>query len=249
MGSGVSISGGSASSFSAFSIIPLALIIAVGVFFAVAAVLAVFVVIVVANRAEPDPSGRRPLAVYLFAVSFFSLFVTLFGTFAIVLGLVQLIGSHPDVVGAGRHPVGDSVARTVVLAGLVVVVAVLLLVTSLRRAMQLPEIRDRQPGPIIRVAQSYAASVSFASIVIAATSVVFFLYEVIRILAPGVFELSGSRVDAARSVIAALYLTFAAAAIVAAHARFLPDGGRRTLSGSDAAAVAGFSTPPPPPFA
>ncbi len=71
---------------------------AVGLFFGLSAIPAVFVVIVVANRADPDPSGRRPLAVYLFGVSFFPTFVVLFGTFAMVLGLVQLMGSHPDVI-------------------------------------------------------------------------------------------------------------------------------------------------------
>src|ERR1700677_3081962 len=91
------------------SIIPVSLAVAVGVFFGLAAIVSIFVVIVVANRADPDPSGRRPLAVYLFGVSFFSVFVVLFGTFAMVLGLVQLIGSHPGVVGVAKHPVGDSV--------------------------------------------------------------------------------------------------------------------------------------------
>ena len=97
------------------SIIPIALAIAVGLFFGLSGILAVFVVIVVANRAEPDPTGERPLAVYLFAVSFFSMFVVLFGTFAMVLGLVQLIGSHPAVASVSKHPVGDAVVRTVVL--------------------------------------------------------------------------------------------------------------------------------------
>jgi hypothetical protein len=232
------------------SIIPIALVVAVGVFFGLAAVVAIFVVIVVANRADPDPSGRRPLAVYLFGVSFFSLFITLFGTFAMVLGLVQLIGSHPGVVSTERHPVGDSVARTVVLGGIVVAVAVVLLTASLRRALRLPEMQAGQPGPVGRVAQSYAASVSFVCIFIAAVSVIVFLYEVVRILAPGVFELSGSRVGAARVVLSALYLTLASGAIVAAHARLLPDGGWRTLTGADGGAGVTFGAypiPPPPP--
>jgi hypothetical protein len=137
-----------------FSIIPIAVAIAVGLFFGLAAILAVFVIIVVANRADPDPTGRRPLAVYLFAVSFFSIFVVLFGTFAIVLGLVQLIGSHPGVASVSQHPVGDAVVRVVVLGGIIVAVAVLLLLTSLQRALAFPEVAHGQPGPVARVAQS-----------------------------------------------------------------------------------------------
>jgi hypothetical protein len=207
------------------SIIPVALAIAVGVFFGLSAIVAIFVVIVVANRADPDPTGRRPLAVYLFGVSFFSIFVVLFGSFAMVLGVVQLIGSHPGVVSASKHPVGDSVTRVVVLGGIIVAVAAVLLLTHLRRGQSLPEVANGQAGPVARVAQSYAASVSFLCVIIAAVSVVVFLYEVVRILAPGVFELTGTRVGAARVLIAALYLAFAAAGLVAAHARHLPSGG------------------------
>jgi hypothetical protein len=206
------------------SIIPIELAVAVGLFFGLSGILAVFVVIVVANRADPDPTGERPLAAYLFAVSFFSIFVVLFGTFAMVLGLVQLIGSHPGVASVSKHPVGDAVARIVVLGAIIVAVAVVLLQTHLRRALALPDVGRRQPGPIFRVAQSYAASVSVASVFICAVSLVVFVYEVLRILAPGVFELSGTRIAAARVVLAALYLAFASAALVAAHARLLPAG-------------------------
>ncbi len=232
------------------SIVPVALLVAVGVFFGLAAVVAIFVVIVVANRADPDPSGRRPLAVYLFGVSFFSLFIVLFGTFAIVLGLVQLVGSHPGVTGAFsqvKHPVGDSVARTVVLGGIIVSVAGLLLQIHGRRAMNLPEVAHNQPGPVARVAQSYAAAVSFVSIFIAAVSLIVFVYQAFRILAPGVFELSGSRVAAARVLLSALYLTFASAAIVLAHARLLPDQGWGPLRTAGAPVTPPMAPPTAPP--
>jgi hypothetical protein len=228
------------------SFIPIVLAVGVGVFFLLAAFVGIFVVIVVANRADPDPTGRRPLAVYLFGVSFFSVFVVLFGTFAIVLGLVQLIGSHPDVLSSARHPVGDAVARVVVLGGLIVGVAVLLLLSFLRRALRLPEVSQRQAGPVTRVAQSYAASVSFVSLFIGAISVVVFLYEVLRILAPGVFQLSGSRVDAARTLLAAFYLTLASGAVVAVHARLLPSVGFAHHPRSNPG-QGGFAPPPPSP--
>jgi hypothetical protein len=225
------------------SIIPIELAVAVGLFFGLSGILAVFVVIVVANRADPDPTGERPLAVYLFAVSFFSMFVVLFGTFAMVLGLVQLIGSHPGVASVSKHPVGDAVVRTIVLGGIIVAVALVLLQTHLRRALALPDVVRRQPGPIFRVAQSYGASVSIASVFIGAVSLVVFVYEVLRILAPGVFELSGTRVAAARVVLAALYLAFASAALIAAHARLLPSGRFAHLQ-----AEGPFPAPPPTPY-
>ena len=206
------------------SIIPIALAIAVGIFFGFSSILAIFVVIVVANRADPDPTGRRPRAVYLFAVAFFSVFVVLFGTFAMVLGLVQLIGSHPAVASVAKHPVGDAVIRVVVLGGVIVAVATMLLVTSLQRAVDLPELVHGPPGPVTRVAQSYAASVSFAALLIGAVSLVVFFYEAFRILAPGVFELTGTRVAASRVLLSALYLVFASAAVLLTHRRLLHAG-------------------------
>src|SRR4051794_31277527 len=90
---------------------------------------AVLVILIVANRADPDPTGRRPAVVYAFAVSFITLFVTLFSTFVIVSQLCSLIGSHhtssaqdqldsllsqDGFSGAvAKHPYGDSVARGV----------------------------------------------------------------------------------------------------------------------------------------
>ncbi|HVC70933.1 MAG TPA: hypothetical protein VNC61_11825 [Acidimicrobiales bacterium] len=228
------------------SIIPVAAAIAAGVFFGLLALVAIFVVVVVANRADPDPTGRRPLAVYLFGVSFFSMFVVLFGTFAIVLGLVQLIGSHQGVANGSLHPVGDAVTRVVVLGGIIVAVAAVLLVTMLRRGLRLPELAQEPPGPVTRVAQSYAASVSFASVLIGAVSLVIFVYEVFRILAPGVFELSGSRVGAARVLVAALYLAFSSAAVVAFHARFVSGRGWNRLGVTRV--DLGMTQPPPPPL-
>jgi hypothetical protein len=237
------------------SIIPVALAIAVGLFFGLSGILAVFVVIVVSNRADPDPTGRRPLAVYLFAVSFFSMFIVLFGTFAMVLGLVQLIGSHPGVASVAEHPVGDAVTRIVVLGGIIVLVGALLLHNSLRRALALPELSHGQAGPVSRVAQSYAASVSFAAVFIGAVSLVVFVYEALRILAPGVFELDGTRVAAARVLLAALYLAFASAAVVVAHARLLPPGGwahAQPSTGSPSQSDVGYGglppAPPPSPY-
>src|SRR4051812_40054897 len=94
----------------------------------------VFLVVVVANRADPDPSGQRPAVVYAFATSFLTLFVTLFATTALVAWLCQLIGSHgggmprvysdyEGISGGHLHPLGDAVARGAVMSGLIALVA------------------------------------------------------------------------------------------------------------------------------
>jgi hypothetical protein len=65
-----------------------------GVFEFIPLVLLGLIVLAVANagsgRQEPDPTGRRPYAIYLVSVIFVALFVLLFAATAIVSALVQL---------------------------------------------------------------------------------------------------------------------------------------------------------------
>jgi hypothetical protein len=164
-----------------------------------------------------------------------------------VLGLVQLIGSHPAVASVAKHPVGDAVVRIVVLGGIIVAVANMLLVTSLQRALAFPELKHGPPGPVTRVAQSYAASVSFAALVIGAVSLIVFFYEAFRILAPGVFELTGTRVAAARVLLSALYLALASAVVLIMHRRLLHVGEIGTGRGSGGDIGYGSVPPVAPP--
>jgi hypothetical protein len=66
---------------------------------AVLALLGVFVIIVVANRADPDPSGRRPQSVYFFAISFVTILMAIIGSMMIVVALVRFIGTHASPIG------------------------------------------------------------------------------------------------------------------------------------------------------
>jgi hypothetical protein len=236
------------------SILPAALLSIFGVFFALIALVGIFVVVVVANRAEPDPTGRRPLAVYYFAVSFFTLFASLFGSFVIVYGLVQLIGSHGGGQGGppSIHPVGDAVARLAIVGGIVTVVALVVLVVHLRRGLDLSGHADPHTGPIGRVAQSYVAAVSFVSILITVVSIVIALYETVRIIAPGVFEVQQTRVETLRPMLAAAYLALAALAVLMTHIHILPPDVRH-ISGTMTPPVSPPppsqpEPPPPPPF-
>jgi hypothetical protein len=219
LGSGVSV----------LSIVPAALIIAIGAFLAFSIAVGTLVIVIVANRAEPDRSGWRPWSVYFFGMSFISVFVTLFGTFAIVLGLVQLIGTHPGS-GLGfpssvaAHPIGDAVTRVVVMSALITVAGAVLLATHIRRGLALPEWRRGEHGPINRVAQSYVGAVCFVSLVIAASAFVSAGYQLFRVIAPGIFELSGPRVDAVRVLLASLYLMIASIFVAVMHAQIPPGG-------------------------
>jgi hypothetical protein len=196
----------------------------VGGFFVLAALVGIFVVIVVANRAEPDPTGRRPLAVYFFGVSFFMVYAALFASLGIVLSLVQLIGTHNGGQSSVNsiHPVGDAVARVVILSGIIVVVAVAVLFVHLRRGLEVSGRADPRMGPLGRVAQSYVTAVCFVAVIVTVVALVIALYETARIIAPGVFQVNGSRVDTLRPMLAAAYLALAALVVLMVHMRFVP---------------------------
>lgn len=232
-------------SVSALSIIPLVLILAIGAFLAASILVGALVIVVVANRAEPDPSGWRPWSVYFFGMSFVSVFVTLFGTFAIILGLVQLIGTHQLSsfgFSPSAHPIGDAVTRVVALSGLVTLVGAVIFATHIRRGLSLPEWRRGENGPVSRVVQSYVAAVCFVCLIVAAVAFVSAGYQLFRIIAPAVFDLSGPRVGAVRVLLASLYLMFASIVVAILHSQ-MPPGGifKRVSPASDPPANDPFS--------
>jgi hypothetical protein len=195
----------------------------------------VFVVVVVANRADPDLSGRRPAVVYALATAFLTLFVTLFATTALVAWLCQLIGDRPGhyeassfaassfAFGGHQHPLGDAVARGAVMSALVALVAGFVFVLHVRAAARasadLPTVE-----PVARVRSSYIAAVSFVTVTIIIVSAVVVLYDIFRGIAPGVFTESGrgGSIEVLRSMIPAFYLLVASLLILVAHLRFAP---------------------------
>ncbi len=108
----------------------------VGLIFELLAVLVVlspvgvFVIIVVANRADPDPSGRRPQSVYYFAASFVALTIAILSSAVLVSGAVVLVGNH-------SNSVMNSAARAIVVGGLATLISLYLLAVHLRRGLVL----------------------------------------------------------------------------------------------------------------
>jgi hypothetical protein len=192
---------------------------------AVLALLGVFVIIVVANRADPDPSGRRPQSVYFFAVSFVTIMTSIIGSTVVVSALVRFIGSHPN-------PISDSVARTVVLGGLITLVSTGLLVTHLRRGLTLALADPESTTPSRRIAQTYVAAVAFVVVVVLLVVTVLSVYLICALAGPGVFGSLGGRAIAGRYLIASVYVGAVSLTILWTHRNLVPPGlhffGRRT---------------------
>jgi hypothetical protein len=172
------------------------LIFEVFAFVAALSLIGIFVIIVVANRADPDPSGRRPQSVCYFAVSFLTLSLAIAGSATSVAGLVSVIGRLSNATT-------NAAARAIVLGGLIALVGVVLLAVHLRRGLDLARADGNTPGPSRRVGQSYISSVAFASVVSLVVFFVVSVYVVFMLVSPSVFGSLGGRANSLRVLIVA----------------------------------------------
>jgi hypothetical protein len=199
------------------------------------AVVGIFIIVVVANRADPDPSGRRPQSVYFFAVSFVTILTAVIASSVIVIALTLLIGSHPT-------PIADSIARVVVLGGLITLVSLALLITHLRQGLILAREGGDATNPSRRVGQTYVSVVSFVMVIILLVVIVLSTYLVFALIGPGVFGSFGGRSHLVRYLIDAVYIGVVAGVVLGTHRNLLTPGlhlfERRTATGS----------PPPSPM-
>jgi len=206
---------------------------------AVLTAIGALVILVVSNRADPDPSGRRPQSVYFFAVSFVTLMTSVIGSTVVVASAVQLIGRHPSTIN-------NEIARTVVLGGLITVVSLYLLLNHLRRGVALTGPEMEPTTPSMRVGQSYVGVVTFVSVLVLLVVTVLAIYLLFGIAGPGVFGSFGGRAPAVRYFIVSLYLGAAFSVILRTH-RDLVAPGLRPF-GLFISASAGTRPPPPPDF-
>ncbi|HMD46822.1 MAG TPA: hypothetical protein VKG43_11715 [Acidimicrobiales bacterium] len=217
----------------------------------------VLVLLVVANRAEPDQRGYRPFSVYLFAISFLAVFAAYYGSVVIVDAVVRLFAPHP-------FPIGNSVGRTCVIGGIILVLALLVLRYHLERGVRVASEDGRVDGPNARVLHSYASAVAFIGTVILVITTGLVIYRIFGLLSPTIFGGGGDRGSAFRSLIEIAYVALAAAFIVVFHLQWAPPqlrpglGGRSSAPRSSTPAApahaAPVSSPPPeasanmPPF-
>lgn len=173
-----------------------------------------YVIIVIANRADPDPSGKRPMAAYLFGGAFFSLWLSYSGSIIIVEALVSLM----DTVA----PNSNTVARIVVAGFLMVLVGGVAHMIHRQRGLALSDSETDPSSPTKRVMRSYVAAVSFITVLIVLISAIVLGYLIFQLVAPGVFGASGTRVDVLSSIIDWLYIVGATAFVFFSHQALAP---------------------------
>jgi hypothetical protein len=174
------------------------------------------VVLIVANRAEPDPRGMRPLTVYLFGMSFVTLQLTFAGSVLIMTAIFSLIAPH-------YSPMGNAVAREVLIGALFVVIAGSVWVLHLRRGI---ETAGGDVGPVrpnTRVMNSYAGVVAFVYLLELILSFGIAVYLLFALIAPGIFGSLGSSRSATLALLLDLtYIMVASAIVLMIHANLGP---------------------------
>lgn len=179
-------------------------------------ILLIPIILIVANRSEPDQRGLRPQSVYLFGMSFVTLQLTFAGSVLIVTSLVSLISPHVS-------PLTNSVARAVVIGALIVVLAGLTLVLHLGRGIETARGDTGVTGPNLRVMRSYAGVVGFIYFLQVIFALGVSIYLVFALIAPGVFGSIGqSRSGTLATLLDLVYVMLASAYIVAAHSAIGP---------------------------
>jgi hypothetical protein len=179
-------------------------------------VLLVPVILIVANRAEPDQRGLRPQSVYLFGTSFVSLQLAFAGSVLIVTSIFSLIAPH-------YSPLTNGIAREIVIGGVLVVLFGVTLILHIGRGIETARGDGALTGPNLRVMQSYAALVGFIYFLQFIISLAVAIYLLFALIAPGVFGSFGSSRSGTLSILLDLvYVMVASGIIVMAHSSLGP---------------------------
>lgn len=152
-----------------------------------------YIIIVVANRAEPDPTGRRTSAIYHVGTAFIALWLEIAGVITIFVTLFALIGAGSSTYFSTEvHPLGDSTVRGITAGLLLSIVGGYAALTHRTKAIELAETDSGEASPSQRVVRSYAAVVSFISVLVVVVVSLALVWSILGLIAPGVYQ-AGSR--------------------------------------------------------
>ena len=175
----------------------------------------VLIIVVVANRAEPDPRGLRPHSVYLFGMSFVTLQLTYAGLILIATAFFSLIAPHDT-------PLNNAVAREVVIGLLFALIAGAAWLGHVTRGVAVAR-GEEGVGPNARVMKSYAGVVGFIYFLQVIFAFGISVYLLLSLIAPGVFgSIGSSRSGTLAALLDALWIMFVSGVTVAIHSSLGP---------------------------
>jgi hypothetical protein len=180
-----------------------------------------YIIIVVANRAEPDPTGHRTSAIYHVGTAFIALWLEIAGVITFFVTIFGLIGAGATTYFSSEiHPLGDSTIRGITIGLLLAIVGGY---TAMRHRTSAIELADSDPGeasPAQRVVRSYAAVVSFLSVLVVVVVSVALVWALLGLIAPGVYQ-TGSRTDDVRLLLDEATVLAVFAGVFSTHRRLV----------------------------
>jgi len=184
-----------------------------------------FIIIVIANRADPDPTGKRPVASYFFGGAFVTLWLTVIGVLVSIFSLVGLIGAnnHGGFFSSELHPATDAAIRGITIGLLLVVIAGFAHVAHARRGLQLSGSEEDPASPTKRVERGYLAVVSFIAVVVTIFAGFATVYIVLGFIAPGVYH-GGTSMSQTKALLDALTVLVVFAGVFYTHQRLVSPG-------------------------
>lgn len=180
-----------------------------------------YIIIVVANRAEPDPTGKRTSAIYHVGTAFLTLWLEVAGVITIFITLFALIGAGGNRYFTSEvHPLGDATVRGISIGLLLSLVGGLVSLSQRHKALELAESDPDAVSPAKRVVRSYAAVVSFICVIVMVVAGLAALWSVLGLVAPGVYQV-GSRTGDVRLLLDEAIVLAVFASVFSSHRRMV----------------------------
>jgi len=145
-----------------------------------------YIIIVVANRADPDPTGKRTNTIYHVGTAFLTLWLEVAGAITIFATLFALIGSGSN---------SNITIRGITIGLLLFLVGGFVSHTQRRKAVELATSDSNEASPSKRIVRSYAAVVSFISVIVMVVVVLAAVWALLGLIAPGVYEATSRTSD------------------------------------------------------
>jgi hypothetical protein len=155
-----------------------------------------YIIIVVANRAEPDPTGKRTSTIYHAGTAFLTLWLEIAGAITIFATLFGLIGAGGvRYFTTEKHPLSDATIRGVTIGLLLFLAGGFVSHSQRRKAVEMAESDPNEASPSKRIVRSYAAVVSFVCVIVIVVVGLAAVWAVLGLVAPGVYEAASRTSD------------------------------------------------------